>query len=58
MHLQEWIDNKLAEIGKKLPELITKNPSGFACGFSTGYKGALLDLDRFLTKEENPEDMI
>jgi hypothetical protein len=50
--IQEWIDNKLKEIEVKLPVLIHKDPASFACGYNAGYKCALLDIERFLFKEE------
>ena len=51
MSLQEWIDDKFAEIAKKLPTLVHSEPASFACGHNMGYKQALLDLDRFLEDE-------
>jgi hypothetical protein len=48
MSLQDWIDTKIAEIAKKLPTLVHTEPASFSCGFNTGYKQAMLDLDRFL----------
>jgi hypothetical protein len=45
---QEWIDSKLADIATKLPTLVHTEPASFACGFNTGYKQALLDLDRLI----------
>ena len=51
MTLQDWIDEKIAEIAKKLPTLVHTEPASFSCGFNTGYKQALLELDRFLQEE-------
>ena len=51
MSLQEWIDNGFAKVAEKLPNLVHTEPASFACGFNTGYKQALLELDRFLTEE-------
>jgi hypothetical protein len=51
MNLQEWIDSKFAEIANKLPNLVHENPASFACGFNVGYKQALLELDRFLLRD-------
>lgn len=48
MTLQEWIDYKIAEIAIKLPTLVHTEPASFSCGYNTGYKQAMLDLDRFL----------
>ena len=48
MSLQEWIDAKFADIAMKLPTLVHCEPASFSCGFNTGYKQAMLDLDRFL----------
>jgi hypothetical protein len=52
MSSQEWIDSKLAEIANKLPEQIHKDPASFACGYNSGYKGAILDLERFLRRSD------
>jgi hypothetical protein len=51
MSLQDWIDEKIADIAKKLPTLVHTEPASFSCGFNTGYKQAMLDLDRFLEDE-------
>ena len=51
MTLQDWIDEKIADIATKLPTLVYNEPASFACGFNTGYKKAMLDLDRFLEDE-------
>jgi hypothetical protein len=51
MTLQDWIDEKIADIAKKLPTLVHTDAASFSCGFNTGYKQALLDLDRFLEDE-------
>jgi hypothetical protein len=51
MSLQEWIDNGFVKVAEKLPNLVHTEPASFACGFNTGYKQALLELDRFLTEE-------
>lgn len=53
MSLQDWIDSKLAEIATKLPALVHNEPASFSCGFNTGYKECLLDLDGFLRDEAN-----
>jgi hypothetical protein len=46
MTLQEWIGNQFAVIAEKLPTLVHTEPASFSCGFNTGYKQALLDLER------------
>jgi len=52
MTLQEYIDCKLVFIAKKLIPSIN-NPDTFACGWDTGYRQALLDLEAFLGLGEN-----
>ena len=59
MTTQEWIDNGFAKVAEKLPNLVHTEPASFACGFNTGYKQAMLDLDRFLEDDlllNLPED--
>jgi len=59
MTLQEWIDSKFALIAENLPTLVHAEPASFSCGFNTGYKQAMLDLDRFLEDDlllNLPED--
>jgi hypothetical protein len=46
--LNQWIDSKLADIAKKLPTLVHQDAASFACGYNTGYKAALLDLQHNL----------
>jgi len=46
--LNQWIDSKLAEITNQLPTLVHQDPASFACGYNTGYKNALLDLEKHL----------
>ena len=46
--VNNWIDRKLGDIAKKLPSLVHTEPASFACGYNAGYKGALLDLHRYL----------
>ena len=48
MTLQDWIDAKIADVATKLPTLVHTESASFSCGFNTGYKQAMLDLDRFL----------
>ena len=49
--LNEWINEKFAEIALRLPMLVHTDPASFSCGFNTGYKQAMIDLDRFLEDE-------
>jgi hypothetical protein len=53
MILQKWLNDKLKEISCKLPMLVLTNPTSFSCGFNTGYKQAMLDLERVI--EEGAE---
>lgn len=48
MDIQEWLDNKFADIATKLPSLVHEDPASFACGYNMGYKQALLDLEKKL----------
>lgn len=48
MYIQDWINNKLKEIAIKLPDLVENHSASFACGFSSGYKSAMLDLDNLI----------
>ncbi len=52
-NLQQWLDDRLADIATKLPKLVLIDPASFSCGYNTGYKQCLLDLDRFI---EEPID--
>lgn len=45
--LNQWIDDRLADIGKKLPTLVHSDPASFACGYNSGYKNCLLDVENF-----------
>lgn len=51
-NIQEYIDHKLAIIANQLPDSVHENPASFACGFNTGYKSAMLDLERFLQEQD------
>lgn len=51
--LQAWINDKLGKVAEKLPTLVHTEPASFSCGYNTGYKQCLLDLDRFLEKEDS-----
>jgi hypothetical protein len=46
--LNQWIDDKLAVIASNLPTLIHQDAASFASGYNTGYKSALLDLEKKL----------
>lgn len=50
MILNEWINKKLAEIASKLPTLAHQDAASFSCGYNTGYKRAMLDLEKVLDK--------
>ena len=52
MTLQEYIDHQLALIANKLPDLVHKDPASFACGYNAGYKAAMLELERFLQRQD------
>lgn len=43
--LERFIDLKLTEISKRLPEAVHNDPASFACGYNMGYKSALLDME-------------
>jgi hypothetical protein len=49
--LQQYIHDKLSWIAESLPETV-KQPTSFRCGYDTGYKQALLDLQRFLEVDD------
>lgn len=53
MELQNWIDKKLQEISLKLPSLVHQDPSSFSCGYNSGFKSALLELDRLLEDRQS-----
>jgi hypothetical protein len=46
--LNQWIDGKLHDIANKLPTLVHQDAASFACGYNTGYKAALIDLEKRL----------
>lgn len=54
--LNDWIDGKIADIANKLPTLVHTEPASFSCGYNTGYKTALLDLERFMNDANLPEE--
>ena len=49
--LKRFIDSKISEISKRLPDSVHDNPASFACGYNTGYKQALLDIEKALEIE-------
>jgi len=51
--IEQWIDSKLADIAKKLPGLVHSDPASFACGYNSGYKKALLELDMYVQESKN-----
>jgi hypothetical protein len=48
MYIQDWINDKHKEIAGKLPTLVHTEPASFSCGFNTGYKQALRDLENLI----------
>ena len=46
--INHWINAKFTEIASKLPTLVHTEPASFSCGFNTGYKQAMIDLEHFL----------
>ena len=56
--LDAWISEKLQEIAHKLPNLVHSDPASFACGFNSGYKQAMLDLNRFIEVEKVDPDAL
>lgn len=40
-----WIDKKLAEVAKRLPKLVDEHPESFLCGYNTGFKQCLIEID-------------
>jgi hypothetical protein len=45
MFIQDWINEKYKDIACKLPTLVHTEPASFSCGFNTGYKQALRDIE-------------
>jgi len=56
--VREWIDAKLCEIAAKLPSLVHSDPASFNCGYNSGYKQAVLELDRLLEAQEIDTDEV
>jgi hypothetical protein len=57
MTIDEFINQQFAMIAKLLPEAVARWPASFNCGWATGYKKALLDMDRFLEDKAEYEKM-
>lgn len=53
MVIRDWIAQKFQEIADKLPSMVHSDPSSFACGFNSGYKQALIDLEVFMDDRDN-----
>lgn len=53
MFIQDWINKKLKDVAEKLPILVYTEAASFSCGYNTGYKQAILDLERII--EEGTE---
>lgn len=51
----EFINKKLSDLAKKIPNLVKDNPGGFNCGYSVGYKKAILDLDNLVFQQNSLE---
>jgi len=51
--IEQWIDSKLLEIAEKLPGLVHSDPASFACGYNSGYKKALIELDMYIQELKN-----
>lgn len=58
MSVNDWLNDKLADIATRLPSLVHEDPASFACGYNAGYKQAMLDLEREMRSKEVDEDMI
>lgn len=53
MYIQDWIAKKLKAIAEVLYMQVMEDASSFKCGFNTGYKQAMIDLDNLI--EEGAE---
>lgn len=49
--LKNWINVKFAEVSVKLPTISHTEPASLCCGYNTGYKSAILDLQEFLLND-------
>lgn len=48
--LNQWIDSKLADIATQLPTQVHQDAASFACGYNSGYKTALRDIEKELDR--------
>ena len=59
MDIRGWVDKKLKGIAEK-PEILShSDPASFNCGFNSGYKQAVFEVNRLLerqNKDENKHD--
>ena len=55
--LDYWINDQLAAIAERLPHQVHSDPASFSCGFNSGYKQALLDLDRLIAEDDDPDTL-
>lgn len=51
MTIDEWLNEKLKEVAERLPTLVHQDPASFACGYNSGYKSALIEMQDILNKE-------
>lgn len=54
--INDWINSKLTVIANKPSSLSHQDSASFACGYNTGYKQALLDLERFMNDQKLPHN--
>lgn len=55
-NLNDWLDESLAAIGKRLPALVEDEPKSFDCGYEMGYKQALLKLESLIEDGLKPRE--
>lgn len=55
--INEYINGKFKDVASKLPTLVHTEPASFSCGFNTGYKQAMIDLEHFLEDIPMPEHL-
>lgn len=53
--IDEWMSKNLEDIANKLPQEVHNDPASFACGYNTGRKAVLLELDRLLDRIADEE---
>ncbi len=51
MTIDEWLNEKLKEVAGRLPTLVHQDPASFACGYNSGYKSALIEMQDILNKQ-------